>query len=302
MVGRLVKARGGSVAKSPRVAGEFVCIYRPHGDVFPGPSTENLTAGHWYDDWIANDHSLIQDRHGRWHGFGITGPASPIVHEAEWMAFHIVSTAGSLSQAVERVPWQEHPKVLPPLERPDERRELWAPFVVERSGRYFMFYGPTDMRVATSTDLFTWQPCGASFSQSGAARDPWITSINSTYHMVYVGGRSIYLKTSSDLWHWSEPAIEIFRMKVPGVPESPMLVQYGEAFYLFWTVYDGENGSYDNRTHVLRAETPCDFQQAEALPGITAHCPELIQDGDQWFITSAEWPHRGVSIARIDWV
>ena len=35
---------------TPRIAGDYVTVYRPGGDYYPGPDTEELSAGQWYDE------------------------------------------------------------------------------------------------------------------------------------------------------------------------------------------------------------------------------------------------------------
>ena len=81
-----------------------------------------------------------------------------------------------------------------------------------------------------------------------------------------------------------------------------MMLEHEGQFYPFWTIYDGTHGPYDNRTYVFRSDTPADFHNAEEVATLLAHCPELIEDEDgQWFISSAEWPTRGVSMARFEW-
>jgi hypothetical protein len=53
----------------------------------------------------------------------------------------------------------------------------------------------------------------------------------------------------------------------------------------------------------LRAEDdPLRFELENEVTVVDAHAPEVFQDenGD-WFISSAEWPHRGVSIAPLTW-
>ena len=51
-----------------------------------------------------------------------------------------------------------------------------------------------------------------------------------------------------------------------------------------------------------RADGPLKFELDSEVVVIDAHAPEIFQDeaGD-WFISSVEWPHRGVSIARLVW-
>lgn len=286
----------------PAPEGAFIQIYQPRPDVFAGPDGPSLKAGQRYDDWIPNDHTFVQGPDGRWHCFGITGPDSPHIHEAEWQAFHVTSPTADFAASVSGGLWEEHPKVLTPAERPGERNELWAPFVYEHGGVYHMFYGPLEMRRAVSKDLFHWEPKGAVFSQEGHARDPWIHRVADTFHMVYVAGNSVFLRTSRDLVHWSEAPTLLHECTPPAVPESPMVVRYEDAYYLFWTIHDGANGNWDNRTYVFRSERPDAFVGAEAITMFKAHAPELVRLGDgRWFVSSVEWPVRGVSVAPLAW-
>jgi beta-xylosidase len=286
----------------PRIDGDFTPIYIPVSDVFHGPDSTYLKTGDRYDDWIPNDHTLIRDRYGIWHGFGITGPSSPLVHEAEWMAFHISGPEGTLAGSLGAGEWTEHPKVLYPADRPGERNELWAPFVIERDGLYYMYYGPTQMRCARSSDLFDWEPLGPVFEQEGGARDPFVFALDGLYYMVYIAWNTVFLRSSSDLEHWSQDPVEIFRMPVKGAPESPFVIQHAGAFYLFWCIHDGNNSNYDNRTFVFRSDNLTDFHDRAPVCMLRAHAPEVIRDMDGWmYITSAEWPQRGVSMARLVW-
>lgn len=282
----------------PEIVSDFIPIYIPQGDVFPGPDSKTLKAGQWYANWVPNDHSIICGPDGFWHGFGCTDPAN----EAYWLSFHISSPARTLRESLKPASWKEHPKILTPAERPGERREVYAPFVVEHSGIYAMFYGPTDIRLATSKDLFTWKPCGPCFTHAeGCARDPQVSLINGLYHMVYMADQSVYLRVSPDLFSWTQPSVEIFRMRGSGWPESPVLIKQDGFFYLFWTICDRTH-SHDDRTHVMISDRPDDFHDAEELPLLQAHCPEIIRDEDgQWYITSAERPWRGVSMAKLTW-
>lgn len=278
----------------PRITATWHQVYRPEARVFPGPDGPSLRAGETYADWIPNDHTFVRGPDGRWHCFGITGPASPHLHEAEWQAFHI-------SAVQPYGPWSEHDLVLAPAQRPGDRHELWAPFVIGHEGQYHMYYGPDRMGHAVSDDLFRWRMVEHAFEQGGMARDPWIYSVGDRFVMVYVAGDGLFARESADLWRWSPEPRLIYRMTRPGVPESPLVVPYAARWYLFWTICDGQNGMYDNRTFVFASDDPMDFQGAPLVGRISAHAPELFEDAGRWFVSSAEWPRRGVCIAPLAW-
>ena len=291
--------------KRPRIDGEYVPVYRPAPDIFPGPDSERFRAGLLYDDWVPNDHTILKGADNRWHAFGITHPAPPPgagPHEAEWLSFHAATPAGTLPQHLRDGAWKDLPKVLSPADRVGERYENQAPYIIQREGLYYMIYGPTPLRLATSPDLLTWTPQGALFVEERGARDPCVLYWEGTYILVYVTEHSILARTSSDLKVWSQNPVEIFRMRRPGDPESPVLLRHDGAFYLFWCIWDATHGDYDHRTFVFRSENPLDFRDASLVSEIDAHAPEVfIGENNGWYISSAEWPHRGVSIARLIW-
>ncbi len=291
---------------TPRLAGPYVPVYRPRPDVYPGPDSEHFRTGETYADWVPNDHFLLKGPDGRWHAFGITHPEPPPshenTHEAEWLSFHAAAPAGALKAHLRDGAWEDLRKILPPDERPGEIRENHAPYIVERDGLYHMIYGPNPLRLATSPDLGTWTPQGPLFDQDGGSRDPCVMEWEGRYILVYVTGNAVFSRTSADLLTWSDSPVEVFRMTRPGDPESPVLLRHDGAFYLFWCIYDGTHGPYDHRTFVYRSDDPLDFHGREPVAELDAHAPEAFRDEDgDWFLSSAEWPYRGVSIAPLAW-
>jgi beta-fructofuranosidase len=95
-------------------------------------------------------------------------------------------------------------------------------------------------------------------------------------------------------------------MKNRVAPESPVLIRHNDTFYLFVCGFDGlwdgktVQGAYQHLTRVYQSDNPLEF--AEEVAELRSHAPEVFQDKQgQWFISSAEWPQRGVSIARLEW-
>ncbi|MGJ8680531.1 family 43 glycosylhydrolase [Paraglaciecola sp.] len=297
----------------PKQANEFVWIYKPKGDTFFGPDTQRLKKGEWYDNWVPNDHTFIKGDSGEWHIFGITHPYVPPlpksgVHEGEMASFHAVSTAKHFKQTIKTDHYLDKAKVLPPHERPGEPLSNHAPTIVKKDGLFHMIYGPSPIRLAVSSDLYKWQLKGNLFSEENGARDPSLLFHNGTYYIVYCTEKSVALRTSKDLVNWSEPKI-IFTANTYD-PESPTLVFHNNTFYLFvcsWNgIWDGKDiqGAYQHTTYVLNSNDPMNFgvgdeQQITTLEG---HAPEIFQDEDgDWYISSVEWPNRGVSVDRLVW-
>jgi beta-fructofuranosidase len=287
----------------PRLGSDYTRVYCPAPDVFPGPDSARLRAGETYTDWVPNDHTLIPGPDGHWHMLGITHPSVPLpdIHEGEWLAFHARSDSAHLSECTAPDSWLDLPKVLPPAVRHGERCELYAPFVIEHGGLYWMYYGPAEMRLATSTDLYRWTPCGPVFEHGMDARDPCVIRDGDGFVMVYVAGNTVFARESRDLRGWTEPTA-VFTPGRAGAPESPFLVRREEGWYLFWCIYDGTNGCYDNRTFVQYAPDWRHFASEDPVAQLQAHAPEIVRDENgNWLISSAEWPCRGVSLALLDW-
>lgn len=298
--------------KRPVISSEYVNVYLPGPDVFPGPDSLCFKTGEKYTGWIPNDHTIIKGPDGRWHALGITHPVPPdfnspfqynieTIHDGEWLLFHAVSEESTFKDCISEGAWKDVHKVLYPVERPGEANEIYAPHVIEKDGLYYMLYGPDPMRIAVSKDLYCWEPKGTLFIGHPSTRDPNLLFHDGKYFLTYTVENYLLQRTSEDLFHWSKP-VEIFRMQGKGVPESPFMIYYEGAFYLFWCIWDDENGPYDNRTFVYRSEDPTNFKGAPLVAGIQAHAPEIIRDEEgNWYISSAEWPFRGVNVAKMKW-
>ena len=292
----------------PRIVSDWVHVYVPAGDVFPGPDSPRFKTGQFYPDWQVNDHAILKGPDGRWHAFGITHPAvaagEPNPHEAEWMSFHAVAPPGKLKQHLRKGAWKDQPKVLPPSSRPGELREHHSPFIIRKAGVYHMIYGYSPIRYATSTDLWSWTPKGSLFRQEGSARDPSILAYKGEYLMCYTTKLSVMVRKSPDLIQWSEPTT-IFSLPngETGGPESPTILALESGFYLIWCRWDATNKRvYQDRSFVYFSTDPMNFHGREAVGEIQGHAPEFFQDEDgDWWISSAERPARGLSIARIRW-
>ncbi|MFC1763778.1 family 43 glycosylhydrolase [Planctomycetota bacterium] len=300
---------------TPKQANEHVWVYKSSGDAFFGPDTPHLKEGQWYDEWVPNDHTFLKDENGKWHIFGITHPlveTDPLsigIHEGEYASFHAVSSATRFKETLKEHHYSDLAKVLPPKERPGEPLANHAPTIVKKDGLYHMVYGHSPIRLAVSPDLSTWTPKGNLFSENDGARDPSLLFHNETYYVVYCSLKGVRLRESKDLIHWSESKT-IFESETYD-PESPTLIYYNQSFYLFvcsWNgIWDGKDiqGAYQHKTYVLHSKDPFDFgvDGEKQITTLKGHAPEIFQDEDgQWYMSSVEWPNRGVSVDMLEWV
>jgi beta-fructofuranosidase len=294
--------------KLPRIDGEYVNVYQPAGDVFAGPSVGELVAGQYYEEWVPNDHCFVQDQTGRWHAFGITHPRTGLqnVHLGEHQSFHAVAPRGALKEVLQEGTWTDLPKVLPPAKRAGENPANHAPYIVRRDDAFHMVYGPTPIRLAVSNNLLEWTPKGP-LGSTPKGRDPNILIWNDTYYLTVCGVRDVRIATSRDFRNWKQHE-PILTMKEGIDPESPSIVRYNDTFYLFvcgWNgIWDRQElqGAYQHVTYVYQSDNPLKFDSKNEVTTVHAHAPEIFHDEDgDWYISSAEWPHRGVSIARLVW-
>jgi hypothetical protein len=294
--------------KIPRIEGEYVNIYKPAGDVFPWPSVGQLVAGKRYEEWVPNDHCFIKDDSGSWHIFGITHPRTDFenVHLGEHQSFHAIAPSGLLKEVVKEGAWKDLSKVLPPDERPGEPLANHAPYIIKRNDLYYMIYGPTPIRYAISKDLLRWTP-GGSLGNIPEGRDPCILFWNDMYYLTLCGVQDVRIATSVNFVNWRQHK-PILTMEKGFDPESPSLIHYDGTFYLFvcgWNgIWDYQElqGAYQHVTYVFQSDDPLNFNLKDNVTTINSHAPELFQDEEgDWYISSVEWPHRGVSIARLVW-
>ncbi|QLY30200.1 family 43 glycosylhydrolase [Nocardia huaxiensis] len=271
-------------------AGPFQRIYDP-----------STAAG---EPWYINDHTLVRHVDGCWHLFGITHrePADP------WDETEFAHASAETLHG----PWTTHIPAL--VVDPDYgETHLWAPYVIECAGTYFMFYaggGPDRTRaainLATSTDLFEWarHADGPLFRDGYDARDPMVLRIGAEWVMYYCatntprgGNHVVAYRTSADLVHWGERRTAYtdptFGTEA-GNTESPHVLRHGGEWYLFI----GPRPDYVG-TEVFRSTDPFHFRPADRAGWIPAHAAEVVCEDGRWWVTGAGWGQGGVHLARL---
>jgi len=293
----------------PAISGEYVHIYKPKGDIYNGPNSNELKQGKYYKTWIPNDHCFIKDDRDFWHLFGITHPKTSIsaIHEGEVMSFHAIAPQGAFKQTLKKRNWKDIPKVLTPDKRPGDLPDLYAPTCLKKSGTYHLIWGPTaPLRYATSKDLYNWNYQGM-LKNTPENRDPDVLFFDGKYYLITCGLYCINIATSDDFINWT-PHDPIISRSDSVDFESPKLIRYNGTFYLFACAWDNSkwdrksiSGAYQHITYVYQSDNIFKFSQSP-ITQINAHAPEIMQDEDgDWYISSAEWPNRGVSVAKLIW-
>ncbi|MFG1815243.1 glycoside hydrolase [Kribbella sp. NPDC049174] len=275
------------------VAGPFAKVYDPGvGETEP---------------WYYNDHTLVQDRAtGTWHVYAITHaePANPLDEKS----------FGHATAPTPNGPWTKQPPALIADPAAGESH-IWAPYVLYDAGTYYMFYaaGTPDhtayrMHLATSTDLVHWTRDAAAnplFTDGFDGRDPMVHKVGDQWVMYYTanstpagGNHIVAYRTSTDLRHWSDrrtafehPATGTFG----GPTESPFVVQRGSDWYLFVCC----DGGYES-TKVYKSKDPLHFTIDQLVGTIPAHAAEVVQDGQEWYVTGAGWGKGGLFVAPLD--
>ncbi|MCX5379720.1 family 43 glycosylhydrolase [Streptomyces sp. NBC_00091] len=279
----------------------------PHQWVGAGPFT------HVYDPSVAgrrrylNDHTLIRAA-GRWHLFSIAGDSAPPGESPDSGAE--VSFAHA-SAADPYGPWTTHADALTLDPAYHGEEHLWAPYVVEAGGTFWMFYAAggrsgAAINLATSTDLFTWTrvPSGPLF-RGITARDPMVLRAGAEWVMYYTelsgphGNHVVAFRRSADLLNWSDPEIAFTDASTDttvSVTESPCVVERDGWYYLFI----GPRGGYDG-TDVFASRDPFRFDLGGYAGHVPGHAVEVVHDGQDWHASAAGWFHQGLYLAPLLW-
>ncbi len=283
-----------------------------HGDVLIGDFEEVLSISERY----LNDHCLI--RHdNEWHLFGITGfiPSSPTddSRRAESEISFVHATSADLKN------WRLWPDVMRCSRTWPEIGHVYAPYVMERQGVYYMLYAATDedttqrICLATSRDLFQWDrysgnpvivpslfwsrwprfgidaPDGQ--STYGGCRDACIIQLPDGRYVAYWVSRlqnrfgenlcCVAASLSTDLVHWQEvgPVLSVKAWF------QPLTLEAESPCVVF---KDGSYWMFFKHgwwTHVARSNSPFDFLGSPLIRLGYSHASKVFFWQENWWIT-----------------
>lgn len=260
-----------------------------------------------------NDHSIVRDREGSYHLFGITSFKGGATNERYF--------AHGVTDSLDKPMLEEWPAI-------DRGTLAWAPAVFCEGDVYYMFYGPSPTSLATSFDLYEWYGHTVTLENEplfSAHRDHFILKRGNGDYLMYVVGTKdrrgcVSLFHSTDLLKWTFSGYALTSgSDAPltpawGAMESPFVVEMDGTYYLFITYTDSKAETYNN-TLVFASSDPESFGEYNGEKGgavpvakLLAHAPEIIKEGEDWYITTCGWrgyrdvPNKGcVSIAPLKW-
>ncbi len=277
----------------PFIDGEYINIYDSSGNT-------------------VNDFSILRDGN-TWHMTGITQPKphdfidpfnynEKTVHAGENQLFHCTAQGASFGDLFFPRSFTGREDILCPSDRPDEIKEIHAPHLLKHDGVFRIFYGPYSVRCADTPDFKTFTR-RTLFTAEHSLRDPFLFYEDHLWYMLCAVENRIDCRTSYDLTDWSEPFVFQENPFKNAASESPYLIKRDGYYYLFWAIYDGRNGCYDERTFVFASESILGFTENFApLCMLRAHAPEFVSDLSGDYILSVFYPRNGVNAARLTWV
>ena len=207
---------------------------------------------------------------------------------------------------------------------------MQAPYVIQHEGEYLMFYGDWQrICLARSEDgkNFTRDIRDGSPALFGDpaetnTRDAMVKQVNGRWYCYYTAHPdnegAVYLRTSENLYDWSESQIVAYGGEAAGkgngqfwLAECPHVIQPAAdaPYYLFRTqsygrVIDGKLEKAQ-KTSVYASPDPTNFgidNDQYFVDSLEVAAPEIFQHEGQWYIASLRADLQGIQLARLQWV
>ncbi|NQU76172.1 MAG: family 43 glycosylhydrolase [Planctomycetes bacterium] len=282
----------------------------PYGDIRLGAFQEVLSIPGRY----LNDHCLIR-KGDEWHFFGILGNVGP--DGKGYAPGSEISFAHAVSPNLRN--WQLHSEVIERTGIWPETYQVFAPYVIEHDGMFYMLYTAADdmhtqrICLAMSEDLYQWERYAGNpvivpsmfwtkwpgFNLDpkdprgtyGGCRDPHIIKLDDGRFVAYWASRlqerfgkdlsCIAASVSYDLIHWQEIG-PVFSIKAWDDPPT----QEAESPCIvvkdsrFWLFF-----KHGWCTHFVVADSPFDFHGCEPVRLGFSHASEVFYWDGKWWIT-----------------
>jgi hypothetical protein len=296
------------------------CRLHAAAEDFHFPERYFLAEGYSPPGGYVKDFGVLRSE-GRLHLFHIDGRPGEVC----WISGNEISFGHASTTDYNR--WNRHLMPLSVGDRSWESEHVWAPFVHERAGRYYMFYmgsgsGETYISYATSTDLQQWTRWERGPIRDAIGRDPFVFDHDNQTVLLYTGHNSAQVSAcvSHDLVSW-EPIPDLIRIPDGVAAESSSLHALRGGYVLWFNDYGpdlaGFRAAYvtsDDPFH-FSAEAISEFRFVTDTPGATPSpelkveqpvplSVELIAAGSEiWFVAYFRWhiDRNRLFFGALDW-
>jgi len=197
---------------------------------------------------------------------------------------------------------------------------VFAPYVIEAFGMYWMFYTGVSINntqrigVATSEDLFHWKRAAVEpiirpeeydwafcpTDKGASCRDPHVCQFGDEYSLYYTAvtrtGKGCVARASSrDLLNWRDEG-PVFISDQLAHPESSNVQKLDGKFLLFF------GGQYENWSYVI-SDNPYDWKgcQPIALKKDITAMEVILRQGERWLVSYFKMNNYRMFLGIIDW-
>jgi hypothetical protein len=262
------------------------------------------------------DHALIK-KDGLTHLFYIRGTAA-----TNWPEYPLFNLGHAVSRDLKN--WEIQQPVLQCPATGWDVYQVWAPYILERKGQYYMFYAGENKNVAqaiclaTSSDLYNWKrydknpvittgPWGIWDSSSWSdCRDPVVLQDVDNYYCYYTAVRKnpengqaescLGISSSADLIHWKDEGFIRLEHSLATPPESPFVLKRNGIYYLFYTNY--KYGTvYLTSKNPVKGWTELPVDKMVLMSAISAS--EIYEDNGKWYMSYISHQKNGLHFFEI---
>ncbi|MBS7458672.1 glycoside hydrolase family 43 protein [Coralloluteibacterium stylophorae] len=249
-----------------------------------------------------------------------------------WSAPYDEQTFFDAFSSPDLVAWTRHPRILDREAVSWARRAMWAPAIVPRDGRYYLFFAANDIQsnaeiggigVAVADDPagpfrdLLGEPLIGKIHNGAQPIDQFVfRDVDGQYYMYYGGWSHANVVRLKDDFTGLEPFADgtIFKEITPeGYVEGPFMFRRDGRYYLMWSeggwgrpdysvayaIADAPTGPFERVGKVLE-------QDPEVATGAGHHSVIHVPGDDAWYIVYHRRPlgetaanHRVVSIDRM---
>jgi hypothetical protein len=267
------------------------------------------------------DHALIK-KDGLTHLFYIRGTAA-----TNWPEYPLFNFGHAVSRDLKN--WEIKQPVLQCPATGWDVYQVWAPYILERKGLYYMFYAGENKNVAqaiclaTSPDLNNWTRYDKNpvittgtwglwdSAKWSDCRDPVILQDGDNYYSYYTAVRKntengqaescLGISSSTDLLHWKDEGFIRLEQSLVTPPESPFVLKRNGTYYLFYTNY--KYGTvYLTSKDPVKGWTELPADKMVLMGAISAS--EIYEDNGKWYMSYISHQKNGLhffEIKEIQW-